>query len=202
MTTRPDDEFMSEAESLEAAYLASDDPVVQSGFHGGRERWVTERSPLVEGFNRDGEFLDVGCANGLLASDVVYWAMSKGYEIVPYGIDLGAGLVALARERLKEHAENFSVADAWTWRPGRQWTFVYSLLDLSPTDLWCEWLRRLYGWVEPGGHLIVASYGSRSRGQLPVDVNEVLSGCGFEVAGSSSGGQGPVTRFGWVSKTE
>lgn len=154
----------------------------------------------MEAVDRDGDFLDVGCANGLLVSDVVVWASAKGFEVVPYGFDLGAGLVALAQELLEQHAENFLVADAWTWRPGRQWAFVYSLLDLSPTDLWCEWLRRLYGWVEPGGRLIIGSYGSQSRGQLPEHVGEVLPECGFDVAGSSSGGQGPVTRFGWVSK--
>jgi hypothetical protein len=37
--------------ALEAAYLLSDDPVVQSGFHGARARWREERSPLAEGID-------------------------------------------------------------------------------------------------------------------------------------------------------
>jgi trans-aconitate methyltransferase len=191
---------MLEARDLEAAYLESQDPVVQSGFHGGRQRWVAERSPLVDGIHRNGTFLDVGCANGLLAADVVDWARQRGFQLVPHGVDLGARLVALARERLPGHADNFAAADAWSWDPDRQWTFVYSLLDLSPIELWCDWLHRLFGWVELGGRLIVGSYGSKSRGELPLDVAGIFEGCGLDVAGSSAGGARPWTRFAWANK--
>lgn len=198
-SARPPPRFMARSKSLESAYLESDDPIEQSGFHGGRERWVAERSPLVEGIHRDGTFLDVGCANGLLAADVVEWAGQRGFDLIPYGVDLGTRLIDLARERLPEQAENFVVADAWAWEPGRQWTFVYSLLDLSPDELRCQWIRRLYGWVGPGGRLIIGSYGSKSRGEAPVDVAQVLEECGVEVAGSSAGGEGPLTRFTWAN---
>lgn len=191
---------MLEARALEAAYLESDDPIVQSGFHGGRERWVAERSPLVEGIHRDGDFLDVGCANGLLAADVVDWAADRGFRVTPHGIDLGPRLIALARHRLPRYADNFVAADAWTWEPTRRWDFVYSLLDLSPDDLWCEWVHRLYSWVAPGGRLIVGSYGSRSRGYPPVDVTRVLKECGLEAADSSAGGEGPLTCFTWADR--
>lgn len=197
---RPNADFMAAARALETAYLESDDPIRQSGFHGGRDRWVAERSPLVDGIAGDGDFLDVGCANGLLVSDLVTWAAAKGHRIAPYGVDLGVQLIDLARQRMVEHQENFVVADAWTWQPDRQWAYVYSLLDLSPPDLRCEWLRRLYGWVEPGGTLIVGAYGSCSQGRLPEDVHETLRTCGFEVTGSSAGGDGTTTRFAWVSR--
>jgi hypothetical protein len=192
---------MSAMRALEAAYLDSDDPVVQSGFSGGRERWIAERSPLVEAINRDGDFLDVGCANGLLAADVVEWAASAGYRIEPHGVDLGSTLVALASKRLHQHAHNFTAADAWQWRPTQRWTYVYSMLDLTPEDLRCEWLHRLFGWVEDGGRLIVGSYGSRSRKEPPVQVAEVLSRCGFTVSGESWGGHGPITRFAWAERS-
>ncbi|MGI8515386.1 MAG: hypothetical protein ACR2NT_09655 [Acidimicrobiia bacterium] len=100
-------------------------------------------------------------------------------------MDLGVRLIDLAEQRLPQHAQNFWVADAWTWEPARPWIFVYSLLDLSPVDLWCHWLERLYGWVEPGGRLIVGSYGSRSRHETPVDVADVLHHCGFPVTGTA-----------------
>ncbi|NQV08139.1 class I SAM-dependent methyltransferase, partial [bacterium] len=144
---------------------------------------------------------DVGCANGLLAADVVAWAGARGYRLVPHGIDVGPGLIALARERHAEFASNFEAADAWTFRPDRRWTFVYSLLDLSPSDLTGDWLRRLYSWVLPGGRLIVGAYGSLSRRRYPEPVAQVLQEAGFAVAGSSAGGEGPITRFAWVSKT-
>lgn len=191
---------MLEMRALEDAYLESEDAIVRSGFHGGRARWVAERSPLVEAIHRDGHFLDVGCANGLLVADVVDWAAERGHRIVPHGVDLGPRLVDLARKRLPGHAGNFVVADAWAWEPARGWTFVYSLLDLSPDELWCDWIRRLYDWVEPGGRLIMGSYGSRSRAMPPIDVTPVLESCGLRVRGSSVGGEGPVTRFAWASR--
>lgn len=173
MNITPDPDFMLDVRALEDAYLESDDPLIGSGFHGGRERWVAERSPLVDGIHQDGDFLDVGCANGVLAADVMEWADERGFSLVPHGVDLGQGLIDLAIGRLPEHSRNFWVADAWTWEPDRQWTFVYSLLDLSPEELWCEWIRRLLSWVEPGGRLIVGSYGSRSRGEPAVDLGRV-----------------------------
>lgn len=194
---RPSPDFLEQSRKLEAAYLESDDPIVQSGFSGGRKRWVVERSPLVEGIDRDGDFLDVGCANGLLASYVTTWAAKRGFSVTPHGVDLGSQLVELARERHPRFADNFQAEDAWSWDPDRRWTFVYSLLDLAPEDLWCDWLRRLKGWVEPEGRLIVGSYGSKSRGIPPVDVAAVMERCGLTVSGSSQGGDPVVTRFAW-----
>lgn len=193
----PSSSFIEQARALEDAYLESDDPIVQSGFSGGRERWIAERSPLVDAIDGDGEFLDVGCANGLLAADVVEWAQQLGHNVVPYGVDLGHGLVELARERLAEDASNFVAADAWRWQPDRTWTYVYSLLDLAPDEMRCEWMERLIRWVEPGGKLILGSYGSRSRGIEPVDVRSVMSECGLPVEGTSSGGEPLISRFAW-----
>lgn len=198
----PGDEFLENCRRLESAYLQSDDPIAQSGFSGGRARWIAERSPLVEAIDRDGDFLDVGCANGLLAADVVNWADERGFSLTPHGIDLGSGLVDLARSRLPEFADNFVAANAWTWQPDRRWTFVYSLLDLSPRELWCDWATRLLGWVEPGGRLILGSYGSRSRGITPVDVAAVIQGCGLRVEGWSVGGDPVVTRFAWTGQAD
>jgi SAM-dependent methyltransferase len=145
----------------------------------------------------DGTFLDVGCANGQLLVDVVDWASEKAIEIVPYGLDLGPGLVGLARDRFDGRDHHFWVGDAWLWRPPRRWTYVYSLLDLSPKDLWCSWLHKLSRWVEPGGKLVIGSYGSRSRGIEPVDVAAVMVDCGLEPLGSSSGGVPAISRFAW-----
>lgn len=198
----PTEEFLERCRRLESAYLESDDPIAQSGFAGGRERWVAERSPLIEATDRDGDFLDVGCANGLLAADVTEWAADRGFTLTPHGIDLGSRLVDLARSRLPEYADNFVTANAWTWQPDRRWTFVYSLLDLSPPELWYEWVHRLLGWVEPGGRLILGSYGSRSRGVVPTDVTAVIQGCGLSVEGSSAGGEPVIARFAWTGNAD
>jgi SAM-dependent methyltransferase len=184
--------------ALQGAYLLGEDAESQSGFSGGRERWVEERSPLVEAIDRDGELLDVGCANGLLAADLVSWAADKGVTLVAHGVDLGEGLVQMARQRMPENRANFVVADAWHWQPGRTWDYVYGLIDLAPAGLTCPWFRLLAGWVAPGGRLIIGSYGSRSRGEEPIDVAGSLAACGFQVAGSATGGHPANSVFAWV----
>jgi len=193
----PDESFAAQTRSLERSYLQSEDPTVQSGFSGGRKRWVAERSPIVNAIHRDGDFLDVGCANGLLAEDLVIWAAEAGFALTPHGIDMGAGLVDLARQRLPAHRQNFHVADAWGWDPKRKWTFVYSLLELSPQERWCDWLHRLSTWVKPEGRLIIGSYGANSRGVQPTDVTNVMENCGLQTLGSSDGGDPLNTRFAW-----
>ena len=197
---RPDRDFMASMASLESGYLKTDEPEMQSGFSGGRARWIRERSPLAEAIEWHGDFLDVGCANGLLAADVVDWAAGRGYEITPYGIDIGPRLVSLARDRHSNMPAHFAVADAWTWEPKRKWDYVYSLVDLAPEELRCEFLSRLASWVAPGGRLILGSYGSRSRLEDPQDLAGILANCGFEVAGAASGGIGPISRFAWTTR--
>jgi SAM-dependent methyltransferase len=198
--TLPDESFAAQARALEEAYLQSADPMMQSGFSGGRRRWVSERSPLIDAIHRDGDLLDVGCANGLLAEDAAAWARERGFEIVPHGIDLGERLIAVAHRRMPEHCQNFKAADAWTWKPERKSTFVYSLLDLSPREMWSDWLHRLSTWVEPEGRLIIGSYGSRSRAVEPLDVADVMERCGLRVIGSSRGGDPPLTCFAWSER--
>lgn len=197
---RPDQKFSAESAALEDAYLLGVDEIARSGFGAGAARWEAERRPLTEGINRDGSFLDVGCANGLLARCVVEWVAERGVELIPFGVDLGAQLVAEAQQMFPADAANFVVADAWTWAPTGRFTFVYSLLDLAPDHLIVSWINRLASWVEPGGRLILGSYGSKSRSIEPVDVASVLRDAGWVPAGESVGGSGPITRFAWTER--
>lgn len=194
VSEKPEAAFIEEMRALESAYLESSDPIEQSGFGGGPARWKSERMPLIDAIDRSGSLLDVGCANGWLAACVREWCLARGFVIEPYGVDIGPGLVELARERLV----GAWVADAWTWQPPQHFTFVYSLLDLAPDELSSEWVRRLAGWVEPGGRVILGSYGSQSRAAAPQDVAAVLAAAGLDVLGEAAGGTGPITRFAWA----
>src|SRR2546426_5525017 len=130
-------DFLAHIRSLEDAYLAHDDPILQSGFGGGPGRWRGEREPILEAINGDpsaglgagSNFLDIGCANGYLLECLVLWGRERGLSLVPYGVDIGPKLIEVAKRRLPQFAENFCVANAWDWRPGRRFRYVYILHD-------------------------------------------------------------------------
>src|SRR5690606_16616909 len=175
--------FVRRIEELEARYLAHDDPIRQSGFSGGVERWRAERGPIVEAIDGDGDLLDVGCANGYLLECLVTWAMElKAIRLEPHGLDLGPRLIELARRRFPARAANFHVGNAWTWRPPRRYRFVYSVWDCVPESHLGRYVERLLERAAaPGGRLIIGAYGSRSRGVEPMDVVERLRALGFAV---------------------
>jgi 2-polyprenyl-3-methyl-5-hydroxy-6-metoxy-1,4-benzoquinol methylase len=75
-----DDEYYEKTGALlERAYLNSEDPRGGSGFRGDEARWERARRPIVQAVDRDGTFLDVGCANGLLMESVTAWAAEDGF---------------------------------------------------------------------------------------------------------------------------
>ena len=84
------EEFMAYIRDLERHYLMNEDPIKQSGFYGGAERWRQERGSIVEAVDRDGDFLDAACANGYLLECLVDWAREKGIALTPYGLIIGA----------------------------------------------------------------------------------------------------------------
>ena len=180
--------------ALEASYLESEDPVEQSGFGGGSERWLLEREPILDGIARSGELLDVGCANGHLLDCLCSWGERRGLKLSPYGLDLGARLVESARARLP-HGE-FWVGDAWEWNPTRRFENVYLLYDCVPREYLEPQVRRLLERaLRPGGRLILGAYGSASRRLVPFDVGRFLAARGFEVLGSTRVGR---ARFAWI----
>jgi SAM-dependent methyltransferase len=192
-------EYMRTLRALEDAYLAHDDPIRQSGFSGGAERWRAEREPILDAVEQSGDFLDICCANGYLLECLRAWARERGFSLTPHGLDLGRRLVALAAERLPDFSDNFHVGNAWDWQPPRRYDYVYTLNDCVPIDYLADYLSRLLvEVVAPGGRLILGAYGSRSRREPPLDVRGFLETMGLSVAGASQGGLPPVTVFAWV----
>jgi hypothetical protein len=92
--------FLDRLGALEGSYLRETDPVRQSGFGGGPERWRTERALALDAVSDDRDFLDVGCANGYLLECLVTWGQEQHIRLTPYGVDCGAQLIALAKQRL------------------------------------------------------------------------------------------------------
>jgi SAM-dependent methyltransferase len=187
---------------LETAYLARNDPQGQSGLGGDAAHWERRRRVIVEAIDRDGTFLDVGCANGLLMETMVTWAATRGIRIEPYGLEISPRLAALAQARLPGWAHRIYVGNAIDWEPPRQFDYVRTELVYVPAarqpQLVAHLLERA---VAPGGRLIACAYREvGTKDALPIRAS--LHAWGFAVNGEAiatdSDDGGVATRVVWL----
>lgn len=163
-------------------YLAEpSNPYRQSGRSSGAARWLETRRCIAQAVHRGGDFLDVGCANGLLLESLMQWTGERGIAIRPHGIDFVPELVALAQQRLAPHCGSFAVANAFYWQPERQFDFVRTNLEYVQPDDWSVFLQRQYRAVADGGRLIVCHYSNAD--DKPIEVAALLRSLGYAVAG-------------------
>jgi SAM-dependent methyltransferase len=192
-----DDEWFDGMRAIfDAAYLESEGPRAQSGFGGDEARWEVGRRPIADAIDRDGTFLDIGCANGYLLECVVRWS---AHRIEPYGLDFASAVAALARERLPHWADRIFTGNALTWDPPRRFDFARTELVYVPYERRRGYVQRLLDrFIEPGGRLIVCGYGSPRSGLAAPPVGDELRALGFEPeeerdAEAPEGG-GPIVR--------
>jgi SAM-dependent methyltransferase len=170
--------FAGMAEIFETAYLEGDNPRAQSGFGGDADRWEVARRPIADVIDRDGSFLDVGCASGHLLESVVRWSE---HHVEPYGLELAPGLAELGRRRLPQWADRIFVGNALTWEPPQRFDFVRTELVYVPEARRQELVERLLGRVvAPGGRLILCGYGSPRSGVAPHPVRATVRSYGLE----------------------
>jgi 2-polyprenyl-3-methyl-5-hydroxy-6-metoxy-1,4-benzoquinol methylase len=166
-------------------YLADpSNPYQQSGRSSGAQRWEETRRLFVQAIHRSGDFLDVGCANGLLLDTLIVWARQEGFTIRPHGIDLVPELVELARERFPGRHDCFEVANAFHWTPKRQYDFVRTNVEYVPEPDWIPFIRRQHAAVTAGGRLIVSHY--RNLDESEVDAGAVVERAGYPVSGRAA----------------
>jgi SAM-dependent methyltransferase len=189
-----DEFFETLRAAISASYLADPaNPYRQSGRSSGAARWEETRRCLVRALHKSGDFMDVGCANGLLLETLIVWARERGFALRPHGIDFVPELVELARQRHPCHRGSFAVANAFDWAPERTYDFVRTNLEYVPRADRAELVRRQHGAVAPGGRLIVCHY--RNAGDAPARPGEVVVRAGFAVAGAT---EAPGVEAVWI----
>jgi len=188
--TPEDLNHLEKMEALEAVYLRSAGPYGASGSSSSPSGWYRGRSPIIEAMPISGEFLDIGCAAGHLATSLVEWGGARALDLVPHGVDLSPALVERARRRLPEYRENFHVANAWLWEPPRTYDYVVVPVDILPPSQVEDFVNRyLTTVVAVGGRLIVSGYlsapGDATQGEE--NPRDMLQSMGFRVDGENVG---------------
>ena len=164
------------ADLVVPAYLAAESPWGQSGKSGDEALWEEARRHVADAIDRDGAFLDVGCASGYLMESIVRWSP---HRIEPYGLEIAPELAALARSRLPTWANRIFVGNALTWNPPRRFEFVRTGLDYVPQPRRRDLVAHLLGF---GDRLIIGSFNEEIEERA---LERDVESWGFEIAGRS-----------------
>jgi SAM-dependent methyltransferase len=167
------------------AYLAGDGPAAQSGSASGVAGWAHRRGLIADAVDRDGSFLDVGCASGYLMETLVGWCRERGHSVEPYGLDIAPELAELARRRLPSWADRIFVGNAIDWLPPRRFDFVRTGLEYVPPPRQRDLVERLLrDLVAPGGRLIIGVYSEeRDATRLGPAEEDRVASWGWRIAG-------------------
>lgn len=147
-------------ELLEDAYLEAGAGPGGSGSGDRTEGvWRSKRQHLAVPMDRNGDWLDVGCANGHLLATLPTWTAERGIEIRAHGLELIPSLADLARRLQPPLADRIWTGSVMSWVPPRPFDFVTALEDAVPPEDLPALISRLLGrFVAPGGRLILSSY--------------------------------------------
>lgn len=148
------------AELLEERYLAAGAGPRGSGAGDPSEgAWRAKRQHLAIPMDADGDWLDVGCANGHLLATLPRWAAERSVRIEPYGLELLPRLAALGRSLHPTLADRIWTGSVMAWDPPRRFRYVTALDDSVPPGRLADLVDRLRdGFVATGGRLILSSY--------------------------------------------
>jgi SAM-dependent methyltransferase len=164
------------ADLVVPAYLAADTPWGQSGKSGNEALWEEARRHITDPIDRDGTFLDVGCASGFLMESIVHWS---AHRVEPFGLDISPELAALARGRLPQWADRIFVGNALTWTPPRRFDFVRTGLDYVPAARRSDLVAHLLGFCD---RLIIGSFNEEVEDRA---LERAVDSWGYRIAGRS-----------------
>jgi len=182
------------ADLVVPAYLASETPWAQSGKSGGEALWEEARSHVADAIERDGTFLDVGCASGYLMECIVRWSR---HRVEPYGLEIASELAALARRRLPQWADRIFVGNALTWTSPRRFDFVRTGLEYVPPPRRRDLIAHLLEFCD---RLIIGSFNEEAEERT---LEHAIESWGFRVTGRSERAHADprvVRRVFWIDR--
>ena len=185
------------AEASGRVYVSRDNPRAQSGHGSDVYRWRNVRWMILEAINRDGTFLDVGCANGHLIESLDTWMDGTGVEVEFHGLEISDDLYRLAWERLPDFRLRLHHGNALYWKPAFQFDYVYTMiLPDFPESLRKGFLDNLIGnYLKPTGRLILGPWNDPN-------LEYMLTQYGYPVSGycekSGTDRAGELRRVVWI----
>ena len=173
---------------LEKNYILHRDPRKQSGFSGSEYKWTKCRKPIADCIEREGTFLDAGCANGYLLQSMIKWKSRDGINVIPYGLDIGHKLIELSKKRLQQYACNFFQGNIINWEPPFKFDYVRTELVYVPEEYRKSFINRLLNkYVKSNGKLILCEYRSAKDDPKKPWIDSDIKKFGYKIAGIKSG---------------
>jgi SAM-dependent methyltransferase len=162
--TQEDDQYSARIVAwLEDAYVAADergDVCGGSGSSGDMAHWKVRHGPIACAFDRDGTWLDVGCANGLLMATLPDWVAERGYAVQAYGLELGTRIAERARIRYPHFVDRIWTGNVMSFEPPRRFDFVTAISDsVAPNRCTAMVERIATHYLGKGGRVILSCYG-------------------------------------------
>ena len=148
------------ASLLEDAYVAAGSGPAGSGSSDPSEgAWRAKRQHLTVPMDRDGSWLDVGCANGHLLATLPSWVAERGVRVDPHGLELLPRVAEVARHAHPDLAAVIWTGSVMTWTPSQRFRYVTATDDCVPPRSLRALVDRLLDlFVAPGGRLILSTY--------------------------------------------
>jgi SAM-dependent methyltransferase len=148
---------------LEQSYAEADergDIFGGSGSSGDMAHWETRRRVIASAFDRDGTWLDVGCANGLLMTTLPKWVAEKGFAIEAHGLELSAKVAERARIRYPQFADRIWTGNVMFFEPPIRFDFVTAISDSVAPHRCAAMVERIAAlYLNRGGRVILSCYG-------------------------------------------
>lgn len=132
-------------------------PQVWNQYHNQLELYLA-----IAGEDRALDILDVGCAQGTLALLLA----ERGHRVC--AMDIRAPFLAYAASRHERGEVRWVCGNAMETEPGGAFDLVFANQILEHLVVPVEFVRRLSGWLRPGGRLVATTpNGEYARNPLP-----------------------------------